>query len=126
MLTPIEGGQRLAAYGASYYKGEAALVEKKLGKGRVLHWGSVFTKDNALPLLTCAGVKPLFADIVHAPELVEMVLREKDGQRYLFLLNYQPTEAAVTLDIPAKSLYTGETLQGEIVLPPFGTLALRL
>ena len=101
-------------------------MEKKLGKGRVLHWGSVFTKDNAVPLLACAGVKPLFESIAKAPELVEMILREKNGQRYLFLLNYQPTDAVVTLDAPAKSLYTGETLQGSVTLPPFGTLVLQL
>ena len=116
----------MATYGTSYYKGQPALVENKLGKGRVLHWGSVFTKDNALPLLTCAGVKPLLADIAKAPELVELALREKDGQQYLFLLNYQPTEAAVTLEKPATSLYTGETLQGAVTLPPFGTLVLQL
>ena len=126
VLTPIGGGKALAAYQTSYYKGEAALVEKKLGKGRVLHWGSVFTKDNTLPLLTCAGVKPLFAEIAQAPEQVEMALRNNEGKQYLFLLNYLSREATVTLVKPAISLYNGETLAGEVTLPPFGTLVLRL
>ena len=126
ILTPIEGGQALAAYQTSYYQGQAALVEKKLGKGRVLHWGSVFTRDNTLPLLRCAGVEPLFEGIAQAPELVEMILREKDGLQYLFLLNYQAQEATVTLERPGLSLYTGEILHGNITLPPFGTLVLRL
>ena len=126
VMDAVEGGQVAARYGASYYSGEAALVEKQLGRGRALHWGSVFTKDNTVPLLRYAGVKPLFEDIADAPELVELALREKEGCRYLFLLNYLPGEAAVTLKVPALSLYTGETLEGVITLPPYGTLVVQL
>ncbi len=126
VMEAVDGGEVLARYGTSYYRGEAALVEKKLGRGRALHWGSVFTKDNTLPLLNKAGLKPLLADIADAPELVELALREKEGRRYLFLLNYLPREAAVTLKTPATSLYTGEKLTGEVILPPYGTLVVEL
>ena len=126
VLTPLEGAKPLAVYGESYYKGEAALVENRLGKGRVLHWGSVFTKNNAPALLAAAGVKPLFEGIAQAPQHVELALREKDGKRWLFLLNYLSAPQTVRLAAPMRSLYTGETLAGEIELPPFGTLVAEL
>ncbi|MBE5814738.1 MAG: beta-galactosidase [Clostridiales bacterium] len=126
ILTPLEGAQVLATYGESYYKGQAALVENRLGKGRVLHWGSVFTAKNAPALLAAAGVKPLFAGIADAPWSVELALREKDGKRWLFLLNYLAAEADVTLHAPARSMETGEALSGRITLPPYGTLVVEL
>ncbi len=126
ILTPIEGGKALAAYGTCYYQGEAALVENKLGKGRVLHWGSVFTKDNTPALLRCAGVKPLFDGIVEAPDSVELIMRTKGSDRYLFLLNYLRTPATITFQKPVRSLYTGDTLEGSHSLPPFGTLVVKL
>ena len=92
----------------------------------MLHFGSVFTKDNTLPILRHAGVENLFSNICTAPETVEMVLREKEGKQYLFLLNFPNREAEITLHIPCKCLYTGDTLQGPVTLPPFGTLVLEL
>ena len=126
IITPLPGTRVLARYQESYYKGEAALTENTVGKGKVLHFGSVFTKDNTLPILRHAGVKNLFSDICTAPETVEMVLREKEGKQYLFLLNFPNREAEITLHIPCKCLYTGDTLQGPVTLPPFGTLVLEL
>jgi beta-galactosidase len=126
VITPLEGATVLAAYGESYYRGQAALVENRLGKGRVLHWGSVFTKDNAVHLLRAAGVQPLFAGIADAPWSVELALREKEGKRYLFLLNYLPKAQTVTLHRPLRSLETEEVLEGSVELPPYGVLAAEL
>ena len=53
-------------------------------------------------------------------------MREKDGKRYLFALNYLAKEQRITLKQAAKALYTGETLQGEVALPPYGTAVLQI
>lgn len=126
IITPLEGAEVLAAYGESYYKGQAALVENRLGKGRVLHWGSVFTAANAPGLLRAAGVKPLFEGIADAPWPVELALRQKEGRRWLFLLNYLPKAQQVTLHAPARSMESGEMLAGSVELPPYGTLVAEL
>ncbi len=126
VLAPLEGAEVLAAYGESYYRGSAALVENRLGKGRVLHWGSVFTKDNAPALLAAAGVVSPFAGLADAPDGVELALRQKDGRQYLFLLNYLSTAVQVNLHRAGRSLYTGDGVQGETCLPPFGTLVVEL
>ena len=50
-----------------------------------------------------------------------MVLREKDGKQYLFVLNFQAEEVSFVLKKEMRLLYTGETLQGEQALPAYGT-----
>ncbi len=126
VLTPLPGTEVLAAYGNGYYKGEAALTRHAYGKGQVLHLGSTFTREGFARILDYAGVLEPFREIVTAPEDVEVVLREKDGQRFLFVLNFMAEERTITLHKPGTLLYTGETVQGEVTLPAFGTAVYRV
>ncbi len=126
VLTPLPGTEVLAAYGNGYYKGEAALTRHAYGKGQVLHLGSTFTREGFKELLAYAGALEPFREIVTAPEDVEVVLREKDGQRFLFVLNFMAEERTITLHKPGTLLYTGETVQGEVTLPAFGTAVYRV
>ncbi len=126
VLTPLPGTEVLAAYGNGYYKGEAALTRHADGKGQVLHLGSTFTREGFARILDYAGVLEPFRGIVTAPEDVEVVLREKDGQRFLFVLNFMAEERTITLHKPGTLLYTGETVQGEVTLPAFGTAVYRV
>ena len=121
VLTPLPGTEVLAAYGNGYYKGEAALTRHAYGKGQVLHLGSTFTREGFARILDYAGVLEPFREIVTAPEDVEVVLREKDGQRFLFVLNFMAEERTITLLRSGTLLYTGGTVQGEVTLPAFGT-----
>ena len=126
VLTALPGTEVLAAYGNGYYKGEAALTRHAYGKGQVLHLGSTFTREGFARILDYAGVLEPFREIVTAPEDVEVVLREKDGQRFLFVLNFMAEERTITLHKTGTLLYTGETVQGEVTLPAFGTAVYRV
>lgn len=126
VLTALDGTKVLARYQGGYYAGEAALTEKRLGKGRVLHFGAAFTRDSVRQLLDYTGALEPFAGVVAAPEEIQVVMREKDGARYLFLLNYQPTPASAVLKVPAADLYTGGRCAGEQRIPPFGAAVYAL
>ncbi|MEE3378097.1 MAG: beta-galactosidase, partial [Lachnospiraceae bacterium] len=126
VLTPLPGTEVLAAYGNGYYKGEAALTRHAYGKGQVLHLGSTFTREGFARILDYAGALEPFRGIVTAQEDVEVVLREKDGQRFLFVLNFMAEERTITLHKTGTLLYTGETVQGEVTLPAFGTAVYRV
>ena len=121
ILEPLEGAEVLAFYGNSYYKGKAAVVEKKLGKGKALHFGSTFSRENLNWLFEYLGIKEPFADLIGAPETLEVVLREKEGKKYLFVLNFQAEETAFVLRKEMQLLYTGGRALGKQVLPGFGT-----
>ncbi|MBS7316602.1 MAG: beta-galactosidase [Clostridiaceae bacterium] len=126
ILTPLEGTRVLATYGSSYYAGAAALTEHAYGKGRVLHLGSTFSRANAKQLLAYLGILEPFAAQITAPEGVEIVLREKDGKQFLFVLNFQPEAQTVTLHQEMTQLYDGTTAAGDVTLPPFGTAVYAL
>ena len=120
VLTPLEGAQVLARFGTSYYAGEAALTEHRVGEGRALHLGGAFSREAAQMILAHLGLLAPFSDIVSAPQGIELIMREKNGQKFLFALNYQPTPQAITLHKAAVSLFSGEAAQGEITLSPYG------
>ena len=72
-------------------------------------------------ILEYAGILSPFQDIVDLPESCELAVREKDGKRYLFLLNYAWEKQQVLLKQPVKDLDDGLTVQGQTELPAFGT-----
>jgi len=115
----------LARFGNHYYEGKPALVENRVGEGRVLFLGGAFGVQSAKKLLAYAGAKAV--DAVVAPEEVETVLRRAaDGSEYLFLLNYQHHAVQVEMVKPCPSLFTGETLTGVIELPAFGVEVVKV
>ncbi|MBP3656511.1 MAG: beta-galactosidase [Clostridia bacterium] len=120
VLTPLDGAKVLARYGSSYYAGEAALTENAVGEGRVLHLGSAFSTESARMILDYLGLTDPCASLISAPEDVELVVRRKDGRRWLFALNYQSTPMTVTLHSGMRSLFSGCVHEGEVTLPPYG------
>lgn len=126
VLTPLEGVSVLASYGNSYYAGQAALTQRRYGKGLVLHFGSTFTRDIVKHLLDYTGIREPFRRWIEAPEGVEVVLRQKEERRFLFSLNFQAEPQTISLVQPAVLLYTGERVQGEVHLAPFETAVFEL
>ena len=116
----------LAVYGGSYYAGSPALVETAAGKGKVLHFGGTFTRENIREFLAYTGVLEPWADQVAVPADCEIAVREKDGRRYLMVLNFAWEPRTVTLKQEAVDLDDGKILQGDVVLPAFGTKVYQL
>lgn len=111
----------LACYDNNYYKGKPALIETHLGNGRILHYGGTFTRDNVCAFLTYTGAQNPLAAYIHAPETCEIGIREKDGHKYLFVLNYQNAPLEIVLKTEMTDLDTGSAVHGQIVLEAFGT-----
>lgn len=122
----MDGTTVLDTYKTSYYAGQACLTERKLGKGRVIHLGSAFSRERTRWLLAYTGIIEPFAAYVTAPEDIQLVMREKDGRRFLFVLNFMPYEQTISLLKPSVLLYTGETVDGHVTLPRFGTAVYEL
>ncbi len=121
ILTPLSDTRVLAVYANSYFAGEAAITEHKLGAGRVIHFGSTFTRESVKRLFAYTGILEPFAAYIDAPEEAEVVLRQKEGKEYLFVLNFQPHEITCILKKDATLMYTGKRQTGEFTLPAYGT-----
>lgn len=109
-----------------YYAGEAAVIETKVGEGRVLHFGGTFTRSNAHSFLEYAGVLEPFSGIVEAPGECEVALRRKGSAEYLFVLNYDKAPKEVLLKKDMVDMDFGENVTGTVTLPPYGTKVYRV
>lgn len=121
ILDALDETKVLASFATGYFHGKAALTEHPYGNGRTLYWGGAFSREIVEKLLEYTEIKEPFLPFVEAPESVELILREKNGKRYLFALNYQPNAASIQLKVSAFSLLLQRQAKGEITLPPYGT-----
>ena len=126
ILTPLANTKVLDTYHTGYYAGEACLTEHNLEKGRVIHLGSAFSRNRVKRLFDYCGILEPFSEYLSAPAGVELVMRRKDGRTFIFVLNFQRSEQEITLHTPMTLLYSGETSEGEIILPPYGTAVYEL
>ncbi len=121
ILTPLEGAEVLDTYRTGYYAGKACLTEKRTGKGVTLHLGSAFSRSTVKALFEHTGILEPFRKWVSAPQEVELVLREKDGKRFLFALNYTGKTQVLLLQERVLSLFDGRETEGSYPLPAYGT-----
>ena len=121
-----ESTKVLAMYGTDFYKGRPALVENPCGKGRVLHFGGTFTRENVTAFLEYTGTISPCREIIDLPECCELAVRIKDGTTYCFVLNYAAQKAAVGLKHPMADMDTGRTVSGVIRLSPYETKVYKL
>ena len=126
IITPLEGTKTLAVYGNSYYEGNPALTCHAVGKGQVLHLGATFNKENTEALFDYLKIKEPFREYIEAPETAEVIMREKDGEKYIFVLNYQAEKIEYTLQKPMIALYDKTEATGRCSLPAFGTAVYKV
>ena len=119
--TTLPDARVLATYDVDYYKGCAALIERKVGKGRALHFGGTFTAENTKAFFNYAGICSPFNEYAELPEECELVIREKEGRTYLFVLNYTRQPQKLYLKRGAVDMDTGVDSSGEVCLPAYGT-----
>ena len=82
--------------------------------------------ESAAALMKLAGVHAPFSAQVALPAGCELAVRRSScGHRYYFLLNYEPTPQTCTIHMPMTNMVTGEGLQGEVTLPPYGVLVCK-
>ena len=68
------------------------------------------------------GLEPVVPDL---PEGVRAVKRVgANGRAYRFVMNYLPREARVSVGPAQWELLTGQTVSGDVTLPPRGVLVL--
>ena len=116
----------LAKYENNYYEGRPALVETPCGKGKVLHFGGTFTRENVKELLSYTGVLEPYADLAEIPECCELAVREKEGRKYLFILNYSDEPQHIVLEQPVMDMDTKDEVQGSVTLKEYETKVYRI
>ena len=103
-----EGARALSVYEKDFYKGSPAVTKNTFGKGAAYYVASVsddaFYLEFISDLAKESGIEPL----IGPQSGLEVTLREKDGQRFLFLLNHEEKECRVEVPAPCTGLLSGK------------------
>ena len=127
ILTPVSKDCKvLASYQQNYYQGSPALTVNPYGKGHAYYFGAAFSIEAAKRFLKELGVAEPFAELVELPECCEVALREKDGKKYLFILNFSGDKVNIICKKPLQNLLNGQTLSGTAELSGFDVVVLEL
>lgn len=121
-----ETAEVLASYTGGDYAGEPALIRNRFGTGEVYYFGGAFAMDTAETFLRKLGAAEPYRDVVRLPDCCEAAVREKDGRRYLFVLNYAAWETAIELKASLYNLLTGETENGSVTMEKYGVRIYRI
>lgn len=125
-LEPLTAdAQVLGRYEKCYYAGAPGLICNALGAGKVYYFGAAFTEETARVFLEKLGAASPYADVLELPWECELAVREKDGRKYYFVLNYKKTPVKIQVKEALVDLYTGETVSGQVELEAFGTKVYR-
>ncbi|HXW15659.1 MAG TPA: beta-galactosidase, partial [Terriglobia bacterium] len=119
ILTPTTA-KVLATYGKGYYAGRPALTFNQAGKGLVYYVGT----ESKSPvfydrLIALATQKSLVAINARIPAGVEVAVREKEGRRIIFVLNYTSTAQTVPLEQAYLNALTGQTEPMDVRIPAY-------
>lgn len=119
-LLHLEGAQQMdeCGYMQDFYSGMPVLTKNAFGDGIAYYVAtassSAFYREFLKDICDEAHVAPL----MHTPKGVEVTCREKDGKRWLFVLNHNEQAAEITVDAPAVDVITGNAV-------PAGTFLLQ-
>ena len=111
----------IAVFNTDFYKGRVALSHNSFGKGQAYYFATRpnerFLSDFLVAICNQHGISAP----VQADENVEVSLRQRGEQIYLFLINHNSTAARVNLlDYQGTDCLTHSSIKGEITLEPQG------
>lgn len=119
-LLHLEGAQQMdeCGYRKDFYSGMPVLTKNAFGGGIAYYVATAssgaFYREFLKDICDEARVAPL----MHTPKGVEVTCREKDGKRWLFVLNHNEQAVEITVDAPAVDVITGNAV-------PAGTFLLQ-
>ena len=111
----------LGVYTSGYYKGKPGLISKRTGKGQTFYFGAVFTEQAAGAFLETLGFAAPYSDVISADKACELAVREKDGDKYMFILNYANHAVKIDLKRQMSDVFAGGDANGEVTLAPYET-----
>lgn len=108
-----------------FCKNLPAVTKNSKGKGSAYLYGSGFTQEVAEKWLEILDVKNPYAKIITLPESCELSVREKDGKKYYFILNYANAKAEIELANPMVDLLSGKVISNTFTMDAYGVIILN-
>ncbi len=113
-IIETETAQSIANYTDRYYNGQTAISENKHGQGKVIYYGSFFSKDSVRKIISRLK-SDLNADLFkEIPEEVEIVKLETEDNKYYLLLNYSDKSVKIDLGSEYINLLTQTKVEAQL------------
>lgn len=125
-LIHSEGAEIKAVYGSDFYTGMPALTVNTFGSGQAWYVATSPEPSFLQGLLRklCQD-KGIIAPIAAVPG-VELSIRSKNMENYLFLLNHNEHEATIELgDLRTSNLITDQKIENTVTLPAKGVVIMK-
>ncbi|MCP1102984.1 beta-galactosidase [Aequitasia blattaphilus] len=126
ILEPIEESRSLGTYVNNYYKGKSGLIEKEYGKGKTYYFGGTFSRETTEVFLDKLDISTPYKDIIELPQMCELGVREKNGIKYIFVLNFDNAEQEIYIKSELYNMYTKKAEIGKIKLTAFETKVYKI
>ncbi len=127
VLTPVADDVGvLASYISDYYAGQPAVTLRRMGKGRVVQFGSFFTPQNVKALLDSLAIQDPFHAWAEIPAEVQATVRASEAGQFCFLLNFTNESKTVSFNKPTFDLLEERELRGKAEIPPYGVRFVRV
>jgi len=101
-----------------HYVGSPALTINDVGSGACLYLGAPFSKEMCEAILEMSSITS--SSEIEAPASIELVTREKNDKKYIFVLNYLKTSETITLSRAMKELLSDSVESGDVTIDPYG------
>jgi beta-galactosidase len=110
----LEGAVAKASFTEDYYAGRPAVTENRFGDGKAVYLGTQPDREY---------LEQLFQDYIDEKEIsgpvpprkdLEIMIREKEDRRYLFLLNHSADTVVSEVEGSWKNVLTGEAIQSPV------------
>jgi beta-galactosidase len=124
----LEGAEALATYGEEFYAGSPAVTVNRFGQGRAYYVSSrndaAFHEAMASSLIEDLKLRRAVSSGL--PAGVSAQVRIKDGDEFLFLLNFTPTPQTIPLG-PGKvhNVLEAADVENQVTLPSYGAAVLK-
>jgi beta-galactosidase len=115
----------LASYASNFYAGAPAVTLHRKGQGKVIHFGSFFTAQNATALLDVLTIRDPLSAWADIPAEIQVTMRSNGSEQFCFLLNFSGTAQTIVFKESVFDLLGKEKLQGRTEVPPYGVLFVR-
>jgi beta-galactosidase len=117
----------LATYGGHWYAGRPCLTRKRVGRGQAWYIAAEAEEDFLADLYRMLAAEHDVRPLAEPVADVEVLAREGDGRRLLFLLNHAAEERVVDLgETTGTDALTGEHVVGTVPLEPYGVRILQV
>ena len=126
ILEPLEEAIVEGSFTNNYYSGQAGLISRKYGQGKVYYFGGAFSETTARVFLEKLKIADPFKEIISLPEGCELVIRVKDGDTYAFVLNYEHRKVSINVRKRMYDMFEGEMVSGSIELSAYETKVFKL